>query len=80
MLITGESGTGKEELARALHGRSRRARGPFVAVNCGAIPESLAESALFGHEKGAFTGAAFTQHGYFEAADGAPCCSTRSAS
>ncbi len=70
VLITGDSGTGKEELARELHARSARARGPFVAVNCGAIPESLAESALFGHCKGAFTGASANHEGYFEAADG----------
>ena len=70
VLITGESGTGKEEIAAYLHRRSRRAVGPFVAVNCGAIAETLAESELFGHEKGAFTGATGSRTGSIEAADG----------
>ena len=70
VLITGESGTGKEEIAGYLHRRSRRAAGPFVAVNCGAIAETLAESELFGHEKGAFTGSTGSRTGSIEAADG----------
>jgi two-component system response regulator FlrC len=68
VLITGESGTGKEVLARYVHGRSHRSRAPFISVNCAAIPESLLESELFGHEKGAFTGAVARRIGKFEEA------------
>ena len=70
VLITGESGVGKEVMARYLHKRSRRSEKPFISVNCAAIPENLLESELFGHEKGAFTGAVARRIGKFEEADG----------
>ncbi|WP_068409221.1 sigma-54 interaction domain-containing protein [Planctomyces sp. SH-PL62] len=70
VLILGETGSGKEVVARAIHTRSRRASGPFLRVNCGAIPAELVDSELFGHEKGSFTGAVGERKGWFERADG----------
>lgn len=70
VLLTGESGTGKEVFARYIHDQSARAKGPFVAINCAAIPDNLLEATLFGHEKGAFTGAQTAQAGKFEQANG----------
>ncbi|MEJ2628092.1 MAG: sigma-54 dependent transcriptional regulator, partial [bacterium] len=69
VLITGESGTGKEMVARAIHEFSQRKDKPIISVNCGAIPQGILESELFGHEKGSFTGAEASRKGYFEAAD-----------
>jgi hydrogenase-4 transcriptional activator len=70
VLILGETGSGKEVVARAMHDRSRRSSGPFLRVNCGAIPAELVDSELFGHEKGSFTGAIHQRRGWFERADG----------
>ncbi|MEQ1568109.1 MAG: sigma-54 dependent transcriptional regulator [Myxococcota bacterium] len=70
VLVLGETGSGKEVVARALHNRSRRADGPFLRVNCGAIPAELVDSELFGHEKGSFTGAIAQRKGWFERSDG----------
>jgi DNA-binding NtrC family response regulator len=70
ILVTGKSGTGKELVAKAIHFNSKRSAQPFITVNCGAIPETLIESELFGHKKGAFTGAVADKLGYFKAADG----------
>jgi transcriptional regulator with GAF, ATPase, and Fis domain len=70
VLILGETGTGKELIARMIHNRSPRAAGPFMRVNCGAIPSELVDSQLFGHERGAFTGAVDTREGWFERANG----------
>ena len=70
VLILGETGTGKELVARAIHNNSARSGGPFIRVNCGAIPSELVDSQLFGHEKGSFTGAVDTRQGWFERADG----------
>ena len=70
VLLLGETGTGKEVVARAIHSRSDRRDGPFIRVNCGAIPPELVDSQLFGHEKGSFTGASETRKGWFERADG----------
>ena len=70
VMLVGESGTGKEIAAELLHSQSARADGPFIAVNCGAIPANLVEAELFGYERGAFTGAARQHQGYFERASG----------
>ena len=70
VLITGESGTGKEAFPQIIHHLSKRKHGPFIAVNCGAIPEGTIDSELFGHEKGSFTGAHDARKGYFEVVNG----------
>ena len=80
VLLAGETGTGKELAARGIHAASSRATEPFVVVDCGGIPLSLFDAELFGHERGAFTGADRVRPGTFELADGARCSSTRSAS
>ena len=69
VLVTGESGVGKESIPKIIHSLSHRKHGKYIAVNCGAIPEGTIDSELFGHEKGAFTGATQTRNGYFEVAD-----------
>jgi DNA-binding NtrC family response regulator len=71
VLVTGESGTGKEVVAETLHALSRRAKKPFLPLNCGSVSPNLIESELFGHERGSFTGAERTHRGYFERATGA---------
>ena len=70
ILVIGESGTGKENIPKIIHQNSKRKHNPYIAVNCGAIPEGTIDSELFGHEKGSFTGAHDSRKGYFEAADG----------
>ena len=70
VLVTGESGVGKEAIPKIIHSLSHRKHAKYIAVNCGAIPEGTIDSELFGHEKGAFTGATATRSGYFEVADG----------
>jgi len=70
VLITGETGTGKELVAKAIHARSKRNRSPFIAINCGALPDTLLESELFGHQKGAFTGASHARKGFLEVVSG----------
>ena len=70
ILLYGESGVGKELAARFVHERSSRSKGPFIAINCAAVPENMFESELFGHERGAFTGSAAQKKGLFELADG----------
>ena len=70
VLVTGESGVGKENIPKIIHQNSHRKHAKYIAVNCGAIPEGTIDSELFGHEKGAFTGATSTRSGYFEVADG----------
>ncbi len=70
VLVTGESGVGKEAIPKIIHSLSHRKHNKYIAVNCGAIPEGTIDSELFGHEKGAFTGATQTRSGYFEVADG----------
>src|SRR5210317_2653216 len=70
VLVSGESGVGKESMPKIIHSQSHRKHNKYIAVNCGAIPEGTIDSELFGHEKGAFTGATQTRQGYFEVADG----------
>lgn len=70
VLVIGESGVGKESIPKIIHSLSHRKHGKYIAVNCGAIPEGTIDSELFGHEKGAFTGATNTREGYFEVANG----------